>query len=81
MSWTDGYVSEIQYTFGYYSALNPCHSVLPLLLAGLVPPAGMTSCELGFGQGLSVNIHAAAQHVVQYWRADFNLHKLDLRSH
>ena len=72
MSWTDGYVSEIQYTFGYYAALNPCHSVLPLLHSGLVPPAGMTSCELGFGQGLSVNIHAAAQHATQYWGTDFN---------
>lgn len=58
--WSAGYVSEIAYTYGYYPELNPLRARLALLSAGLLPPDIRTACELGFGQGLSVNIHAAA---------------------
>ena len=69
--WTDGYVADIGYTFGYYQELNPLRARLAFLRAGLVPPAQGTHCELGFGQGLSVNIHAAASGATWYG-CDFN---------
>jgi hypothetical protein len=58
--WTSGYVAEIGYTYGYYSELNPNRAALAFLNAGYVPPSLGVHCELGFGQGMSVNIHSAA---------------------
>lgn len=58
--WTDGYVSDIGYTYGYYAELNPIRVKLVFLNAGLAAPEFGTACELGFGQGVSVNVHAAA---------------------
>jgi SAM-dependent methyltransferase len=70
--WTAGYVAEIDYTFGYYSELNPLRVALAFLNAGLAVPTQGTACELGFGQGVSTNIHAAAQAQVRQWGTDFN---------
>ncbi len=64
--WTAGYVADIGYTFGYYPELNPQRIKLLFLNAGLVAPAFGTACELGFGQGLSANVHAAAS--VTSWK-------------
>jgi SAM-dependent methyltransferase len=58
--WSAGYVSDIGYTFGVYAELNPLRARFALLNAGLAFPEGATACELGFGQGVSVNVHAAA---------------------
>ncbi len=69
--WTAGYVADIGYTFGYYTELNPLRVKLAFLDAGLVPPEVGSACELGFGQGMSANIHAAAS-VVQWHGTDFN---------
>lgn len=69
--WTAGYVADIGYTFGYYSELNPLRARLAFLNAGLVPPDSGAHCELGFGQGVSVNIHAAASGSTWYAN-DFN---------
>lgn len=69
--WSAGYVSDIGYTFGYYNELNPLRARLALLNAGLVCPEFGTACELGFGQGMSANIHAAAS-VTQWHGTDFN---------
>ena len=44
---------------------------LAFLNAGLVPPEVGSACELGFGQGMSANLHAAAS-VVQWAGTDFN---------
>lgn len=70
-SWSDGYVAEIGYTFGYYRELNPLRVRLALLQAGLLPPEIVTACELGFGQGLSVAMHAGAT-AVRWYGTDFN---------
>lgn len=70
-SWTAGYVADIDYTYGYYTELNPLRLRLAFLNAGLVPPTVGTACELGFGQGLSANLHAAGS-VVQWAGTDFN---------
>jgi SAM-dependent methyltransferase len=69
--WTEGYVADIGYTYGYYTELNPQRAKLAFLNAGLVCPSFGTACELGFGQGLSVNIHAAASGTAWYG-TDFN---------
>jgi SAM-dependent methyltransferase len=71
-NWTAGYVAEIGYTYGYYSELNPIRAKLAFLYAGLVPPNEQgIHCELGFGQGLSTNINAAALNSKWYGN-DFN---------
>lgn len=69
--WSAGYVADIGYTFGYYTELNPLRVRMAFLNAGLVPPEVGTACELGFGQGMSANLHAAAS-VVRWSGTDFN---------
>ena len=69
--WTAGYVADIAYTFGYYAELNPHRNILPLLHANITLPENGTACELGFGQGLATNIHAAASGT-RWYGTDFN---------
>lgn len=69
--WSSGYVSEIGYTYGYYTELNPLRVSLAFLNAGLLSPDVHSVCELGFGQGLSANIHAAASKS-SWYGTDFN---------
>jgi SAM-dependent methyltransferase len=69
--WTAGYVADVNYTYGYYTELNPLRARLPLLNQGFEPPVIETACELGFGQGLSASIHAAAS-AIEWWGTDFN---------
>ncbi len=71
--WTAGYVTDIGYTFGYYTELNPLRIPLAFLNAGYVFPNAGAACELGFGQGMSINIHAAASASTwQWYGTDFN---------
>lgn len=73
--WSDGYMADIGYTYGYYAELNPQRIRLPFLASGQVfpdiGPESGTACELGFGQGLSVTIHAAASGI-SWFGTDFN---------
>jgi len=69
--WTAGYVADIGYTYGYYQELNPQRVKLAFLNAGLVAPEFGSACELGFGQGLSANMHAAAS-LCSWHGTDFN---------
>lgn len=71
MDWTAGYVADIDYNSQYYSELNPVRLSLALLNAGYALPKIKTACELGFGQGVSVNVHAAAEGGVQWYGNDF----------
>ena len=60
--WTDGYFTEGTYTYGYYRELSPTWQRFCLLANGYEvasPDQDNVHCELGFGQGVSVNIHAA----------------------
>lgn len=69
--WSAGYVTDIAYTYGYYGELNPLKSRICLLNAGFQIPEFRNACELGFGQGVSVNVHAAASSLA--WSGtDFN---------
>jgi SAM-dependent methyltransferase len=69
--WTSGYVADLDYTYGYYTELNPLRLQFAFLTAGLVYPDIHHACELGFGQGLSVNFHAAAD-TARWYGTDFN---------
>lgn len=69
--WTAGYVADIGYTFGYYTELNPLRIKLAFLNNSLACPEFGTACELGFGQGVSANFHAAAS-ITQWSGTDFN---------
>ncbi len=68
---TDGYVAGIDYTHDYCSELNPLHLRLAFLNAGLGFPEISTACELGFGHGVSLAIHAAAS-TTRWFGTDFN---------
>ena len=50
----------VQYTYGYYNAMNINHASFTLANQGIKPPKIKTACELGFGQGLSLVINSAA---------------------
>jgi len=69
--WTGGYVADIGYTHGYYAELNPLRIKLAFLQAGYAFPDNGTACELGFGQGVSINIHGAAT-TTKWFGTDFN---------
>jgi SAM-dependent methyltransferase len=76
-SWTAGYVTELDYTRGYYRELNPVLLRYVLLHRGFALPSApertqpLRYLELGFGQGLSFAIHATASPGV-YLGTDFN---------
>ena len=60
--WTAGYVAEIDYPHGYYRELCPPLLALAVLNRAVAIRRGhpFRYLEVGFGQGLSLNIHAAA---------------------
>lgn len=72
MTWNAGYVTDINYTYGYYNELNPVRIRQALLAAKVQAPQFRNACELGFGQGLSAVIHAAAEADITWWGTDFN---------
>ena len=74
MDWTSGYVTELDYPHGYFRELAPASISLAATFAGTGTSIGerpLRYLELGCGQGLSVNIHAAACEG-EFWGADFN---------
>ncbi len=73
MDWTSGYRADIDYTYGYYRELAPGLIDFSLLLSGYEPPrrGPMRYLELGYGQGITANIQAAAC-PGEFWGADFN---------
>ncbi|AIL32013.1 class I SAM-dependent methyltransferase [Basilea psittacipulmonis] len=70
-AWSEGYISDINYTYGYYQELNPAQITIPFLMSNLAIPKIEHACELGFGQGLSLNIHAATG-LAKWYGTDFN---------
>ncbi|WP_414448609.1 methyltransferase regulatory domain-containing protein [Burkholderia sp. 22PA0099] len=69
--WTAGNIDGIAYTYGYCDELNPLRLPLPLLQSGFAPPTVRTACELGYGHGVSVNLHAAGSDS-RWFGTDFN---------
>ena len=73
-AWTDGYQTEVNYTYGYYKDLSPTYQKFCLLLNGVDCSNSDQEnhhCELGFGQGVSLNIHAVSN-VGTFYGTDFN---------
>ncbi len=73
--WTSGYVADIGYTHGFYQELTPARLELCALISGHQAPDAskpLTYCELGCGQGFSMNVLAAANPQVQFHATDFN---------
>ena len=74
ISWTDGYQTEVNYTYGYYKELSPNFQKFCLLVNGidtLSDTQEQHHCELGFGQGVSLNVHAASSYGA-FYGTDFN---------
>ncbi len=72
MTWNGGYITEIDYTRGYYREISPSWLRLVALSKGFVPPPArdFRYLELGFGQGVSLALHSAA-HAGSYFGTDF----------
>jgi SAM-dependent methyltransferase len=65
----EGYVTELGYTLGYYAELDPRAVAQRLCALGFQPPSIRRACEPGFGQGLSLAIHAVAGEA-EWWGND-----------
>ncbi|MCU7247187.1 class I SAM-dependent methyltransferase [Pseudomonas koreensis] len=61
-AWNEGYFTDEGYTYSYSREINPVFQRYCLLLRGFatLETSDGYHCELGFGQGVSINIHAAA---------------------
>lgn len=73
--WTSGYVTDIDYTAGFYPDLTPAHLAFALLAQDCDAPdieGEFNYCELGCGQGMSSNLMAAAYPKGSFWANDFN---------
>lgn len=74
--WSEGYVADLAYTVGYYRELSPSLQQFVLLQQGIAPPntpdAEFDYFELGFGQGLSLNVNALSHPRGRFWGNDFN---------
>lgn len=70
-NWSEGYTSDINYTMGYYDSLSSQNVIPAFLMSHLQPPKILNACELGFGFGVSINLHAAASKV-KWYGTDFN---------
>jgi SAM-dependent methyltransferase len=81
--WSKGYRTDVEYTFGLYPFLNPDTLLLSCVLQGFLPSTPILSggkedtrklvyCELGCGQGLTLNLLAARDPGGQYYGIDYN---------
>lgn len=74
--WNEGYVSDHSYGHYYFGQLSPSFLKGLLCLSGYAPPKKrghepLRYLELGFGQGLSLNLHAAVDQDSEFWGTDF----------
>lgn len=71
-SWNSGYVTDLDYTHGFYRELTPELLRFVALAKGIQAGSSLTYCELGCGQGFSANLLAAANPQTQIYATDFN---------
>ena len=71
MDWTSGYVTNINYTFGYYPELNPLRLEFALANYGVRAPQVKNACELGFGHGVNLCINSTNSGI-NWYGTDFN---------
>jgi SAM-dependent methyltransferase len=73
--WGDGYVTDIEYSDGFYGAQSPAHLALAAAINSVEPPelgAGFTCCELGCGRGQTALVLAAVNPQAQFHAIDFH---------
>ena len=73
--WNSGYVTDLEYTHGFYRELEPGYLCYAALISGYLPPdtdSKFTYCELGCGNALSTNIIASAWPQGDFYGVDFN---------
>jgi hypothetical protein len=68
----EDYYSDIPWGFHYFRESGAAHLAFALGLAGVQPPRIAKACELAFGQGVTLNINAAADRSVHWYGTDFN---------
>lgn len=79
-NWTDGYISDVTYTSGYYRETSPAWLSLAAVLLGHRPPnlsRKFRWCELGCGQAWSALSFAAAHPQGEFFGFDFNPGHID----
>lgn len=69
---SEGYLNDQPWTFGYHYSLSPQYLNLALAFAGRDPLDINSYCELAFGHGVSLAIHAAANPKIRFAGTDFN---------
>ncbi|MSQ69449.1 MAG: methyltransferase domain-containing protein [Gammaproteobacteria bacterium] len=71
---TQGYITDVAYTDHYYAQLAPVLLAYVAALNGFVPPPirDFDYCEIGCGNGLSLNLHAAANPQARFVGIDLN---------
>jgi len=74
-SWGDGYVTDIEYSDGFYAAQSPAHLALAATLNGVEPPdlsGHFAACELGCGRGQTALVFAAVNPQAEFHAIDFH---------
>lgn len=74
-NWGQGYLTDLEYTAGFYAQQAPSMLRLACLLNGVetLPEGGsFTYCDLGCGEGLTALILAAANPEGRFYGVDFN---------
>ena len=69
------YVTDTEYTWGFYGDMAPLHLAYIALVNGVIPPdirRRFTYLELGCGNGLSLNIFAASYPQGEFHAVDLN---------
>lgn len=75
MSWKDGYVAEVEYVRSFQRGLGPSLLNFVLMMNRIAPVPihrGFTYCELGCGQGESLNLLASCHPEGSFHAIDFN---------
>ncbi|PAF52298.1 methyltransferase regulatory domain-containing protein [Helicobacter sp. 13S00477-4] len=76
---TNGYRTEIDYNYGYFREQSPLAFRFACLLQGVKPPEIRNACELGYGNGMNININASASNI-QWYGTDFNVSQANFAS-
>lgn len=83
-SWTDGYITEVEYTASFFRELSPTVLGLAATIQGIESPPvdrPFTYLELGCGHGVSTSVLAAANPNGRFYANDFNpTHVLNART-
>ncbi len=74
-NWGKGYVTDVEYSDGFYPNQGPAHLGLAATIGGAAAPAlddRFSYCELGCGRGMTSLVLAATNPGAQFHAVDFN---------